>query len=112
MTINREAADPDDIEQGEIGMANGDSDETVPLEKEEIRVNEKKPVLIKRDIVEIEDSPPAPKRARGERGNDIVQAEARKRQEVLLKHLGSKKITQLLPKLQQNHQRQNFLCCH
>ena len=50
--------------------------------KEEKSVNEKKPVLIKREIVQIEDSPPAPKRARE---NNIVQAEAQKRQEVLLK---------------------------
>ena len=52
-----ETADLDDDKQDEIGMAN---------EKEEKSVNEKKPVLIKREIVQIEDSPLAPKRAWGE----------------------------------------------
>ena len=76
MTVDNESsetADLDDDKQDEIGMAN---------EKEEKSVNEKKPVLIKREIVQIEDSPPAPKRARG---NDIERAEAKKRQEILLK---------------------------
>ena len=68
-----ETTDPNDDEQDEIGMAN---------EKEEKSVNEEKPVSIKRETVHIEDSPPAPKRARG---SDIEQAEAKKRQEFLQK---------------------------
>ena len=58
-----------------VAKSDFDDDETIPLEEEErsININEINPVPVKREIQQIEDSPPAPKRVKSSsKGNAIV----------------------------------------